>query len=220
MKTLIFLTSLFLLGTLTYGQQIDSTNKNKLHNASFDIGAFYTPVIKNDFYGFNIDFKFYPFKKFATGINISLAERKISNSYTYSIKQPILDYNEWGWLNQYNLIQNNKIIIGINLNNGIVISRLGDNSEKERFLTKAGYTYKAKEVATNYLYLLEPGFDISYKIFSDKDISGIYLTAKAKYRFAFGDARYGNINDFSNYYFGFGISLVGFMDQNSKSKKK
>jgi len=100
--------------------------------------------------------------------------------------------------------------IAVNLNNGISIARLGDGAIKEKRRTRFGYTYISKEVATNYYYLLEPGVDFSFKLFSFNHIPDIWVTAKTKYRFLFGDSKYATTKQFSDYLFGIGISLIGY----------
>jgi hypothetical protein len=216
MKKSIILTSLFLVCTLSNSQIIDSLQQKTKHEASFDFVAFYSPVLNKDMYGGNIDFKYYPYKKWATGFSFSMTQRKITDTFSYAIERPIIYYYEMGWINQYDLLQNDKIRIGINLNNGLVISRLGDNAVLERYSTKYSYQYRAREVATNYFYLLQPGLDISYRLFSNKHYTDFYLTTKAKYRFVFGDTKYGQLNDFTNCYFGIGISIIGFTDKEFK----
>ncbi|AIL44273.1 hypothetical protein BD94_0498 [Elizabethkingia anophelis NUHP1] len=46
----------------------------------------------------------------------------------------MVDFYEIGWVNQYDIIQKDKIRLGVSLNNGVVISRLGDNAEKEKYI--------------------------------------------------------------------------------------
>jgi hypothetical protein len=209
---------IFTFSTTILGQTTDSLKSKIKHEASFDFGTFYTSVLSKNFYGCNIDFKYYPYEKIATGICFSMTEKKIADTFSYSIGQPLLNYYEFGWINQYDVVHKNIIRIGINLNNGIVISRLGDNSEKERYWTNYSYRYRAKEVATNYFYLFQPGLDISFRLFSNNHYPDFYLTTKAKYRFVFGDSKYGQLSDYSNYYFGLGLSIIGFTDEESKKK--
>jgi len=222
MKTkLTLLTSLLMAATFAFGQTNDSLQGKTKHEASLDLCTFYTPVLSNDLFGFNIDFKYYPAKKFATGFNTSMTQKKIGETFSYSIGQSLIDYYEFGWINQYDFLQSDRIRMGLNLNNGVAISRLGDNEIKVKYRTKYGYQYRAKEVATNYYYLLEPGLDISIRLFSNNHYPDFYLTTKAKYRFVFGDSKYGSMNQFSNYYFAIGLSIIGFTDDNvSKHKTK
>ena len=217
-KSILFVITV-LFSLFSFGQTNDPLNQKPKHEASFDFGTFYTSVLNKDLYGYTVDIKYYPFKKLATGLSFSIAQKKIDNSFSYSIGQPIINYYEIGWVNHYDILQNDKIRLGLNLNNGIVISRLGDNDDKDRYWTKYGYQYRAKEIATNHFYLLEPGIEASFRLFSNNHYPDFYLTTKAKYRFVFGDSNYGQLNDFSNGYFGIGLSIIGFTDHEPQKRK-
>lgn len=219
MRTLVSLTISLLFCSVAKGQTIDNHEQKRKHEASFDLGAFYTPTLDNHLYGANIDVKYYVYPKIATGLSLSIGQRKITDTFSYSIHQPLLNYYEIGWINQYDLLRSDVVRIGINLNNGIAISRLGDNAEKERYSTRYGYSYRAKKVATDYFYLLQPGIDASFRLFSNQHTPDVYITTKAKYRFVFGDNQYGQATDFSNYYFAVGISIIGFTDDKVKESK-
>jgi hypothetical protein len=192
--------------TMLYGQTTD----NPENEASFGLGTFYTQVLSNDLYGFNFDFKYYPFNRIATGLNVSISKKEIGDSFSDSIQQPVIDYYELGWLNQYDFLRSDKMRMGFNISNGVVISRLGDKSIKESYWTEYGFRERSKEVATNYFYLLQPGLDISFRLFSKNGYPDLYLTTKAKYRFVFGENKYGQLNDFSNFYFQLGLSMLIF----------
>jgi hypothetical protein len=200
------------------GQTSDTSKILKYHEASLDLCAFYTPLISTATYGLNFDFKYYPHKKFATGFCSSITSKKIGNTFQYAIGQPILSYYELGWINQYDFLQTDRIRIGVNINNGIAISELGDNDIKVKYWTRYGVSTKAKEISTNYFYLLQPGIDMSFRLLSNNHNPDLYLTTKAKYRFVFGDSNYGRQSDFTNYYFGLGLSIIGFTDNKHKTK--
>ncbi|MEO0037190.1 MAG: hypothetical protein RIQ59_401 [Bacteroidota bacterium] len=219
MKKLIFLIKLLLVCIFAKAQNIDSLIQKTNNEVSFDFGSFYTSMLNKNFYGANIDFKYYVYKRFATGFSYSMTQHKVEETFNFSIGQPIINYYEFGWINQYDILQNKKFRIGLNLSNGLVISRLGDNDNLERYYVK-GWHYRPIEVATNYFYLLQPGLDISFKLFSSKHYPDFYLTTKAKYRFVFGDSKYGQVNDFSNSYFGIGFSIIGFTNEDSNQKSK
>jgi hypothetical protein len=216
------LSIILLLTTIVVcGQTNDSLNKKTKHEAAFDICAIYTPILSHNFYGLNLDMKYYPEKKYATGLYISCTEKKINDTFTYSIGQPILYNYEMGWINQYDFVHTDRARINVNLNNGLAMFRLGDNDIKEKYRTRYGYGYRPKEIATNYYYLLEPGIDVSYRLFSNNHYPDFYLTAEAKYRFLFGNSKYGSTNQFSNYLIAVGVSIIGFTDDNKpKSKSK
>jgi hypothetical protein len=215
-NTILLCTITFLSFFACYSQPTNNKENKRKHEASFDLGACYSPVLSKDLFGFNLDMKYYPLKKIGTGLSISMTGKKISDDYSYSIAKPILYYYEFGWINQYDIIQRDKIRVGLNINNGISLSVLCDNSVKEKYWTKFGYTYKAKEVAKSYLGFFQPGLDVSFRLYSEKHYPDFYLTTKAKYRFAYGNTKFGELTDYSNYYFGLGISVIGFIEEETK----
>ncbi len=105
------------------------------HRKSFPLvpGRSIPLFYKRDFTGI-FGFKILPRQRWATGLSFSLVGRKITDNFTYSIGQPLVDFYEIGWVNQYDIIQKDKIRLGVSLNNGVVISRLGDNAEKEKYI--------------------------------------------------------------------------------------
>ena len=189
----------------------DSLNIKK-HEMSVDFGAFYSPIISRDFYGINFEAKYFLSEKFETGLCYSLAGKKISDKFSYSIGTTIIDYYEYGWINQYEFVKKEKIRIGLSLNNGLLISRLGDNDEKERYWTKTGGGYMAKAIAYNYLYIIEPGIDISFRVYSNKNDPYVFITTKSKYRFAIGETKFGQTDNYTNYYIGLGVTVNGIVD--------
>jgi hypothetical protein len=202
---------MLLVSAVSFGQSEKLPGKPS-HEVSADLGAFYTPLLSRNVYGFNFDMKYYPVKRWATGLTASIATKKTDNSYQYTIGKPIISYDEFGWINQYDLVHKDQFRLNVNLNNGMAIAKLGDNADKVLQWTRYGNVEVPKKIATNYFYLLQPGLDISFRVYNHRHDPDIYLTAKAKYRYVFGDSKYGQLSDFSNYYVGFGISLIGFAD--------
>jgi hypothetical protein len=209
MKTKILIVIFWLICSNGLAQETDSLDYGFKGELCMQIGAFYSPVLSKDFYGFNFDFKYYLKKRFATGLEISATQKEISDTFSYSIQKPVVEYYEFGWINHYDILQSRYLRIGVNLNNGLSLSRLGDNSEKETYYTDDGVAERAKEVATNYFYLIEPGIDVSVRLFEIRDFAGLYLTTKLKNRFVLGHHKYGHIQDFSNYFISVGISFIG-----------
>ena len=78
MKTVIILITLLLYCILTNGQSVDSLNQKTKHEASLDLGAFYTPVLGKNFYGGAIDFKYYPYKRIATRFHTQLDDLNLT----------------------------------------------------------------------------------------------------------------------------------------------
>ena len=198
------------VNVIAFGQSNDSSATKEPKELCFDFCLSNTSILHQNFWGFNVDAKFYCLNKhLMTGLYVNLFEKLINDTFQYSIKKPIMDFYEFGWINQYYLIQKKNFRLNLNLSNWIAYSRLGDNSEKEKRFNGLLHLKTPKEISTNYYYLLEPGLDISYKTLKINKILDLYITAKAKYRFLFGKSKYSSTDQFSNYYIAIGISLIG-----------
>lgn len=180
------------------------------HELAFDLFAVNTRMLKKNMWGGGIDVKYFPVKKWATGISFVAVGGKTSDTFSFSIKNPTVTYLEFGWLNQYDFISKDKIRANINLLNGLAYVELRDNGDKVRTPTRYGYKNVAKLLATNYYYLLEPGLDVSFKLFSNKHDPDFYLTGKIKYRQVFGNSKFASESMFSGTFAGIGLSLIGF----------
>ena len=130
-----------------FAQTSDTTTHKKTQEISFDFCAFTSPILHKNILGVNLDFKYYLTKKWALGFSFSAAQKGIADTFTFSIKEPIIDYYEIGIINQYEVLQTKKMRLGFDVNNGLLISRLGDNAFKEKY----GRSYQAKKIATNHL---------------------------------------------------------------------
>lgn len=204
---------------LTFGQANDRLKNTIPNESNFDLCGVLTSISSKKFYGFSLDLKYFPIKRVGTGLYFTYAKNKITDTFTYTIAKPVIGYYEIAWTNQYTFLQTEKVRMDVNLNNGISIARLGDDAIKEKRRARFGYSYTSKEVATNYYYLLEPGGDFSIKLFSFNHSPDIWVTTKAKYRFLFGNSKYGTTKQFSDYLFGIGISLIGYTSETVQSPK-
>lgn len=178
---------------------------------ALDFSLFYTPVLSRDFFGFSMDIKYYPQQKWATGLSFSAASRKIDESFSYAVSNPGISYFEVGWINQFDIIQKKNFRVGLQFTNGLALVSLRDHDIVEETWDEFGMTESTKRVATNSLYILQPGIETSIKVFDNNRFPDVYVTAEAKYRKAFGGTKFGKPGDFTNYYVGIGISLIGFV---------
>jgi len=210
MKQFILFSAIVFFGALSVKAQESDSNTER-HEVSFDFTGFTSPLLTKVFFGGNMNTKYYPTKKWATGVDFSFAQKKIENTFNYPMGTPIINYYEIGWINQYDFVQTDKFRLGATLNNGIAISCLGDNDDRVPKNRRYGTVYVPRGIATDNLYIIEPGFAATYCVYSEKHEPDIYLTTVAKYRFAFGGAKYGDVSDFNGSYIGVGISLIGFM---------
>ena len=215
MKHFLLLIVLTFSCTHTVKAQVSDTIKQK-NEMSFDFTGFTTPLLTKTFLGGSIDIKYYPTKKWATGLDFSGAQKIINNTYNYAMGTPIINYYEIGWVNQYDFVQTDKLRLGASLNNGIAISVLGDNDDRVRRYGRYGNVYVPRKIATNNLYIIEPGFSASYRLYSNNHYPDFYLTTQAKYRFAIGGTKYADLSDFNGSYIGLGISIIGFMQEEPK----
>lgn len=212
MKKIFSVAAALLLAVQAFGQTPEVTHIKPKKEIAFDFGVFTTPVMSHNYYGVNMDIKYYPKQKWATDVSFSAAQHKVSNPTGYSAEKPVLGYYEIAWANQYDLVQNDKFRLGFNLNNGVAIGRLGDAARQEQYWTQYGYSKSPKKLAANYFYMLEPSLEAAVKVYSHRHYPDVYITSKTKYRWVFGNAKFGSAQDFTNYYVGIGVALIGFTD--------
>ncbi|MFI5188216.1 MAG: hypothetical protein ACHQF0_15910 [Chitinophagales bacterium] len=203
-RTLIFLICLFQIIELINGQSNDSLKFKSLKDFDINMGAVQTSLLAKKFYGINWTIRYFPNKRFGTGLYLIFCQRKISDTFTYQIQKPIIDFYEIGWINQYSFLQRDKVRMNLSLINGFSQARLGDNAIKER-----QHKNMPKEIASNYFYSLEPGAGISIRLSSNNDAE-FWLTSETNYRFVFGKSKYAMTNEFSGYLFGVGVSVIEF----------
>ncbi|MGI8952230.1 MAG: hypothetical protein ACR2FN_11685 [Chitinophagaceae bacterium] len=213
-RTLILLICLSAIKAYSFAQSSDTLKTKVSKDVGIDLYAVQTPLLSKKFYGVNWNIKYFPTERIGTGVYITFSQKKIGDTFTYSIGKPIIYYYEIGWINQYNFLQTDRMRVNINLINGLSVSRLGDNAIKEK-----RYKYRPKEVATNYFYLLEPGAGFSFKLISNNQDADLWLTAETNYRFVFGSSKYATTKQFSGYLFGIGISIIGFTDEKERQTK-
>ncbi|GAA4341086.1 hypothetical protein GCM10023184_39240 [Flaviaesturariibacter amylovorans] len=195
--------------SMTYATiaQAAATHRKEL---SFDFYALNAKVLGHELWGGGLEFKFYPRLRWATGLTLSGSGKAVSDTFGFSIKEPRLQYLEAGWINQYDLWQNKYFRLGINLTNGFAMATLRDNSQTQKVRSRYGEREVPKRIATNYFYLLQPGLDLSYKVLSNRHNPDFFVNMKARYSKGFGRVRFGEHSAPSTYWFGVGLSLIGF----------
>lgn len=97
---------------------------------SLGAGVSYTNFLGKNFPGMYLDLKFFPYEKWSTGINVSACGRKVDNSFG-QVTTPKLDYSEVSWVNQYDILKRGRWAIGLNILNGLAVSRLA-NKDKQK----------------------------------------------------------------------------------------
>lgn len=193
----------------TYNIIAKSTAKCR-HDIALDFYAYGTKIALNDLWGLALEMRYFPTKKFSTGLYLAGVQKKITDTFLFSVIKPQVSSLDIGWINQYDLVQNKNIRLGANLITALTISMLRDKAFTERVRTSRGYRNVSKKIAENYQFLLEPGLDLSVKLISNNHEPDFYLTGKTRYRWAIGSTEFGSASMFSSFSFGLGIALIGF----------
>ena len=211
MKSRILLFVLFSCSFL-FAQEEEMMETQVLPNEiAFDFSGFYSPILSTNFIGFSMDVRYYVRENWSSGVNFSYASRKMNTDFQYDVLSPAVQYGEISWLNQFDLIKKEKFRIGLQLSNGLAMATLVDRDVTEEFWDEYGATESAKRIETNYFYILQPGVEAAVKVYDNDRFPDVYLTAKAKYRQAMGAPKFATTSDFTNYYVGIGVSLIGFL---------
>lgn len=217
-RTLMFFRKIYILLFLCLaadknilGQQSFIPADRVIHDFELYTGAVFTPVLSHHLFGFNVGFKYYPVKNWGTGLDISSVYIKEQDTFGFSIGKPGVYFNQISWTNQFNLFDNSKIKFGLLLNNGIAGALLVDHAQQEKHWSYSGYTYTSKKIASNHFYLLEPGAVFSVRVFPNKQVYGIYLHTIARYRFVFGNSKFGLLEDYRNYFLSIGFTFMGWI---------
>lgn len=212
MKPHYLLLSVIFLSIFPVAAQQNVQAYQKPKELAFDVLATQSPMLNRNFFGFAIDAKYYVEEKWGTGFSFTLTSKKITSNYAYNVSEPDVSYLSIGWLNQWDVIRDESVRVGLNLNNGVGIASLRDRSETEIFWDEFGYTEVPVSKARNVFYIIEPGITASFRLIKTKNEPNIFLTTQAKYRKAFGNPEFAKSQDFSNYFIGVGVSFVGFFD--------
>jgi hypothetical protein len=183
----------------------------------YDVGPAigFTPIISKQAFSFDCHLEYSPVKHFYTGAFIVVTGRQTADSFGFTVKKPIVQFYEIGWINQYNVVETNKFRAGLNITNAFAQARLGDSAIKER-----QHKNRPKEITSNYLYCPEAGCRMYYKLSHEKESTHVWITADAGYRFAIGHFTFGNAGDFAGPHVNLGISMIGFDDPKAQPATK
>ena len=212
MKPYYFITALFFLCFFSTTAQQNSSSSIPKNQVAVDLLTFHSPILNRNFFGFSMDAKYYVEPKWGTGFSFSASNKRISTDFSLGAADPDVSYLSIGWLNQYDLIQSERVRVGINLNNGLAIVRLRDRSETEVYWDEFGYNEIPVSRGSNTLYIIEPGITASFRMFTPKNFGDVFFTTQAKYRQAIGNTKFGKTDDYTNYYIGVGVSFIGPFD--------
>jgi hypothetical protein len=204
-KTALFFFTLIISINLLSAYNADTLKVKKHKEQSIDLSAAFTQMNLENFWGFNVDWKFFPYERLGTGLYFTWAMNgtHTKDTFNYHITKPEMDLFEIGWINQYVFIKDSSFRLNLNLVNGWADIMLSDRGQQERYKTRYGYSYRAKSIDNNSYYLLEPGLD-----FLIKTVKRLWISAKIDYRFLFGSTHFARKEDFSKFIFFVGITGI------------
>lgn len=188
--------------------------------AVFNLGAWSGRVLNQPYWGLNLGFRMYAMPRVSAGLQLAASfQHRTPTSFQYVVAEPVLEYGQLGLLVQYDVVQARRFRLGLALVNGLVTARLGDNAEKQTYWNGHTYTRRAKEVETDYFYLLQPGFDLLYRIAGGPRNGDLYLNVQAGYRLLAGGARFATLGDFTGPATTVGFSVMGLAGSKARAKK-
>jgi len=192
----------------TYNGLVAESKKNR-HEISIDIAASGTRILKNDLPGFAFGVRYFPTARWGTGIMLSVAVKKVRDTFGYSVIQPQLGYYEFAWANEYRLINKERFLLGIEMLSGLSIAQLRDKAVLEKTRSRGRDRYIPKEIVTDYYFLVKPAVNVSYKFISNKHYPDFFLTGKLAEAFNFGN---NSMSPHSSKALNFsvGLSLIGW----------
>lgn len=196
------------LDSSTYNALVAESKKNR-HEISIDIAASNTYLLKNNLTGVVFGVRYFPVSRWGTGIMLSLAVKKVRDTFGYSVIQPELGYYEFAWANEYRLINKDKFLLSIEMLSGLSIAQLRDKAILERTKSRGRDRYIPKEISTDYYFLLKPSICVSYKFISNKHYPDFYLTGKIAESLNFGNSSLGGYSSRA-LNFSIGLSLIGW----------
>ncbi len=178
---------------------------------TFDIYGFHSSMVGQNIFGLTIDFKAYLRENWATGLSLSFASRPLDSNYGLRIADPGLEYGEFSWLNQFDIYKNEKVRLGFLLSNGLGVVHLTDRNRNDEFFNEDGWFTTHQRVKTNFFYLLQPGFEANFLVYDNDEFPDVYISTETRFRRVFGNTKFAKPNDFTHFYIGIGVSLIGFL---------
>lgn len=167
-----------------------------------------TRILNTNLFGLGINFSIYSSKKASHGIYFSAFQGNSNLSFNYSNPDLVINMNDLGIINEYNIYRKKKLSINANLTNGFTYLRLGDNIIKQD-IEKA--RYNSKELHSEYYLLTQPGMNIVFPLGKTKKGVALDLSAEVKYKLLLGNkSQFLNENVQNSCTFLVGISINWF----------
>lgn len=191
----------------TFNALVRESKQNR-HEISSDILAVNAKVLNNNISGPAFGIKYFPYKRWGTGIMLFVAARNISDTFRFSVIRPQFGYYEFAWTNEYRFIDKDRLLLGIQLSTGLSIAQIRDKAVLVKTTSRARAL--PKEITTDYYFLLKPEIRMSYKLISNKHNPDFFLTTNIGQSYNFGSNSFNSTGTLSALTFSVGISMIGW----------
>ena len=212
MKKLLLLSAL-LFAQITFAQ-------SQQNDLAFTAKATVLPVFNNNRLGAEVGLRYYLTDAFSIGNNYVYTNDKFAHGFGYYTDNSIVHYLGINVPLQYDVVNKDKVQIGMGISPGLSLSTLRDKNQfkiDEHYDEETGVTTVIKtpvRLNRDAYFSLTPNIDLSVKLanIDPKSNTAIYVTGNAGYQFTFGKGDFTKPSDFRNYIVSLGFTIKGALD--------
>ena len=198
--------SFFLKGQDTFSTDSSLYNdpKSARHSGvgAIDVCFINFPMMKHNYNGINLDVKGGS-GKWLVGFTFGYVEGDVTKDLSYYYSKPVLNHYEFGVVGMYKLVRTQSAMISGSLSMGVLVNTFGDDATRDE------QTNELLDKVTVTTFYTAPGLDFSFRLFPSVSTPQIFFTSKIRYLLPAGYPKYGAPSDFTGYYLGVGITIIG-----------
>lgn len=207
------LLSAFLFTQITFAQ-------SQQNDLAFTAKATVLPVFNSSRLGAEVGLRYYITDAFSIGNNYIYTNDKFTHGFGYDTNNSIMHYLGINVPLQYDVVNKDKVQIGMGISPGLALSTLRDKNqvkEEEYYDEESGVTTIIStpvRLNRDAYFTLTPNIDLAVKVASidSKSNTALYVTGNAGYQFAFGKGDFTKPSDFRNYIVSLGFTIKGALD--------
>lgn len=207
------LLSAFLFTQITFAQ-------SQQNDLAFTAKATVLPVFNSNRLGAEVGLRYYLTEAFSIGNNYIYTNDKFTHGFGYDTNNSIMHYLGINVPLQYDVVNKDKVQIGMGISPGLALSTLRDKNQlkiEEHYDEETGVTTVVKtpvRLNRDAYFSLTPNIDLSVKLanIDPKSNTAIYVTGNAGYQFTFGKGDFTKPSDFRNYIVSLGFTIKGALD--------
>jgi hypothetical protein len=194
-----FIIFLIIFQTLVLPVEGQTSSIDKERVSSVEISFARTRILGETFPGMSGHYIFFITDRFGSGLSLFSCENQVDQNFGYPIINPQLLLSQYGWLNQFILIDNKYIKFKLNLTNGLIQLRLFDDSQRYY----SGQFVFPPKLDRDFYYFIAPGADVSIRLFGP-----LYITAGINYRYLFGKGHFTDRKELQNTGYSLGLNMI------------